>query len=29
MIVVDLREKIDKTNFVVLILSLAVITAAF
>jgi hypothetical protein len=29
MIVVDLREKIDKTNFVVLILSLAVVTAAF
>ena len=29
MIVVDLREKIDKTNFVVLILSLAVITALF
>lgn len=28
MIVVDLREKIDKTNFVVLILSLAVVTAA-
>lgn len=28
MIVVDLREKINKTNFVVLILSLAVITAA-
>ena len=29
MIVVDLREKINKTNFVVLILSLAVVTAAF